>query len=394
MEKRILAILLAFTLAFSMATTAFADGRDTTPQVGDVVGTGTIAGAEVTYLPLSAIVPNSADMLDFVIDPLGLLDLPVGHVLPDLSPSTNAVSFDNSPIVGVFNTSSIDVLLSVDLSVAADGVRVVVDEDELQTTDDDTEASILFWVELNVDDITDTTDVTTDDFVGFAQVIAFGVGGSTDDDVTLCFVLPGLPSEFRVTAVDSPTVYLSETLEYSDDFVGTAFKFGGVFNENANWDDAEISIQAVFTVEAYYVGATGVVAHPTIFGLLTAGTNVDGAGAVVVAPVFIDRPAGFGGEVALTAGFIVGDGFVAELTMDGLTPRQWIIVPFYGGGLYIESMYYQAIWPMVDGTSFGYVPGSGNLYIELGGATTATGSDILITMTDGTEYTLTVITAQ
>lgn len=285
-EKRILSVLLAVILAFSMITPAFA----TLPSPGEVVGEGDIVGADVTDLDLSALVPTNAN-LNFSIDPYGLLDMTLDTVIDELVPVTNEVVFDNTPILNVSSRSARDLLLTVDLAVTkAENVEVVLEEAAL-TADNNEDAAILFWVEPNIARM-DGTDDTTDDFVGFGRVIPFGEY-EEDDEVVLSYRLPALPSRLRLTSVDP--IELEEELVYTDDWVAVAFSFGGVFNQNADdWADVDVAIEVTFTVEALHANAAALAYVPGVFALLSAGTNVNGTDNVVN-PTFINFPAIYGG---------------------------------------------------------------------------------------------------
>lgn len=339
------AIILAFVLVFSMVTPIFAASLET----GQIVGAGDVPETDIPEELLSGVVPTAGNF-DFTIDPFGLLDLTLGDVFdPDASP-TNAVAFDTDAktVLGAHSTSSVPTILTVAMAVTntdgtttANGVTVVGTAGEVTGN---TNNNVLFWMEPNRTNLKTPANEATANFVGAGEVIAFGTHGAP---VTAAFRFAPIPTQLHVVEV-SPALELERRPTTVDDRNGTAFSFGGVFNQTATWTDAvNVGIRVVFNLIEAPEGITSIVFAESggqpVANLIASGDNVLEASApgfvgptLVAKPVLIgvtpsetppDPPAvGFWGS---QTGFTITSPTVASVAVADLAAGA-VNVPFVG----------------------------------------------------------------
>jgi hypothetical protein len=316
--KKGISILLVLILTMSLITPVFA-GSFTTDggsyATGGVTGDGGFIGTPTFNEILSGYIPTSAS-LNFLVDPLGLTGMTQGETL-DVNDRTNIVEFvggTDGNVLRAYSTSSIPVLLTVDLAVSSTTeLTAVLTEGDVGATEGATEGDtyILFWMEPNVDVL--NTDGDTYDWLG--RVIPFGYAGD-NDDVTVLYRLPEVPHEPRPVSGTAPNfVFQLFPVDGAPDYYGTGFRFGGIFNQFADWDDSGASISVLFRIEAVPTG------HDIDEYLSDGGTEIfamlddfDAGGTPYTAPAFIDIPelVALGGGV----GFVVNGNVVRTATLN------------------------------------------------------------------------------
>jgi|GEM_PF-3040194 len=367
--KKKLAILLAVLMAFSMVTPVFGTvawpGND--PSTDYVYGGGDIIYADEPPPILSGIIPTG-QLLDFTIDPLGLLSAAQGQVI-DLTQRNNEVLFD-TPVLRASNSSSVPVFLNVALAVTGlEGITAVTTIGDLGRGTN-TNRNVMMWMRPNVD----VHHTDSDAFVGYTHVIPFGATA-----VNALYLLEAVPHELYVYT-PAPNLELAwRPEEDAEEQYGTAFSFGGMFNEAANWgayaDPGDpdnlpdpipptplaIGVQAVFTMTeipadgedgAYIDGLEDLIDHAvdTPYGLLPPFETV-GAGDDYVAPTmvawstiiatgvlipYLPPAAGFFGGNAMAGNFGSATNFIQSNSIgDGIN----ISMRFFADGQDIDSVW-------------------------------------------------------
>jgi len=311
--KKKLAMLLVFVLVFSMATPVFAS----LPTPGDIVGEGTINDAEWPEELLSAAIPTTGN-LNFTIDPFGHLTLVPGDTI-DLENRTNEIVF-TTPYFGITNSSSVDVIVNVALSLTnednddtPDGVIVVATEALVAPTGN-TANNVLFWLEPNRELLKTPAGDAADNFVGVGRVIPMPASDGTTA-TNVAFRLAPIPTNVVVDTVSPLT--LERVPATANDRNGTAVRVGGIFNQNADWSDAsaiDLRVRAIFSVVEMYEDATTTILQydsaDLAYGLLGASSNLtSNISGAFVAPTHIAMP-------AIVAG--VGAGFRSGAGISGI----------------------------------------------------------------------------
>lgn len=302
MKKRI-ALMLAVVMTFSMFTTAFATIPDPI-QSSEAIGEGTVQPAVALPPPeLSAIAPTAAN-LHFIVDPFGVTTLNVNDNL--LEGARNDVLFSGGSTLGAVNKSSVPVVLTTNLHVStAQNANVVYAGGDVVRHD---APNIMFWLEPASAPIS-TIPALTAPIAGAGQVVPFtAVAGGAD----VHFLLDALPHWPRVTATQPAIVVEWEEVDGAEP-TGVAFNIGGVFNHLANWTtgDVNLVINVTHGIRPVAGTATGIITHPTIPSLITAGNNVTEAATGVVSLNLVDLP-----DVPIDG----GDGHIYVGTGPGFRP--------------------------------------------------------------------------
>lgn len=280
----VLSLVVSMLVPFSVSATEFTD----LPAQATVQGVGQAVSFETHGDILGGILPTSTT-LNFVIDPLGIIGLTAGNTIADANP-TNLVIFTGGDVVSAYNTSSVPVVLSVDLSFGTAGSTAV---NSVAAVTENNEANVLMWVEPSAEMATrgDTT------FAGINRVYAYGTSGD------IRFLLDEIAYDFDVTGPVGangvlPTVMIP--VEGEPSTIGTALRFGGVVNTNAgvSWDEVgEMTLRAVFTMSVACAAAIAAAVEPSAtipYGWLDDHTATGGD--TYTAPVLIPRPEGVGGQ--------------------------------------------------------------------------------------------------
>lgn len=326
--KKILAIALSAALILSATSVAFA-----VPGDGIVTGDGDTLYIDTDVLD---IVLPTASMLDFTIDPQGLLGLDAGgKKLSELQGSGEIIPVGQ---VNVINESSYDVTLGVTLkarhnssSHAATAItffnsKAAFDSaNGTQATEDNN--NVLLYTAVSSEFISDTNSTT---FVGLSDGFIFNATGINGvDQNKLSFVLP--EAEYLVTPDVSPGDYLLTLV--ADTGSGVAFKLGGYVNTNADWSKyAEgintIGLDAVFTAAKT---TTSDIASAKPERAAVGMTNGADAYAVVSDLEFFAAP-----------GFITGPGTTATALPSAVASSKGdstnIEIPFYADGKTTKSL--------------------------------------------------------
>jgi hypothetical protein len=349
--KKKLAILLAFVMVFSMVTPVFA----TLPGAGTIIGEGETVGLPDVDEVLGGLLPTNVN-LNFTIDPFGLLDLTPGQVIDTTEAITNTVAFDIEPLFRAYNTSSVDVIMQVALSLtdAAAGAPVglipVATEVAVTANDD---ANALFWMQPQ------TEVMTTDDaaFVGADRVLP--VPGTTA--VNAMFRLDAVPHQLMVVdpvgAGNSADFEIQRLPIDPDALNGTAVMLGGIFNEDGDWDgNEEVRLRAVFTMHEIHETATFAATPYVMYSgdVVAAGLIAGGAGTANLiaattpqpAITLIEMPYAWGGSVVTgVVGWLELHAHVPGLASIAITPAAggtttWVmpnnVNNAVGGSLWVE----------------------------------------------------------
>lgn len=383
--KKILAIALSAALILSATSVSFAVAGD-----GIVTGDGDTLYIDTDVLN---IVLPTANMLDFTIDPQGLLGLDTGgEKLSELQGSGEIIPKGQ---VNVVNESSYDVTLGVTLkakhnssSSAATAItffnsKAAFDSANTTQATEDTN-NVLLYAAVSSEYIFDKNSTT---FIGLSDGFIFNATGiNSVDQNKLSFVLP--EAEYLVKPNDPSPGQYSVTL-ISDTGSGVAFKLGGYVNTNADWSKYAdgtntIGLDAVFTA-AKTTSADTVTAAKTDraeVGMLGTADSY----AVVSNLAFFAAP-----------GFITGPGTTAVALPAAVTSSKSdpsnIEIDFYADGLSIQKIGLAGInftLPTAEYTL------SGNKLIikkDTGFtfASTSTGAkNMVLTLSDSSTYTFTI----
>lgn len=286
--KKGLAIFLVLSLIASMMMPFSVSA--TWPPTGYLTGEGHPATFQTHADVLGGVVPTSV-ILNFAIDPQGLLGLTVGDTIADAVPS-NLIVFGNpevedDDVVAAWNTSNVPVVFNVELSFGTAGSTAVFTEADV--TEGDT-ANVLMWVEPSAEVATEG-----DTFVGIGLVSPFGTAGdTTGGDVR--FLLEEVAYQYVVAgAVDAQGVVPTNRVRVADtpNSHGTALRFSGIINLEACWEDVgRMTVSALFSMVEACETAVAAAATPSAtvpYGWLNTFTT---GGDTYVPPTLITIPEG------------------------------------------------------------------------------------------------------
>jgi|GEM_PF-2771327 len=242
--KKLLALVLAGAMLFSLNFTAFAASEINDPANGNQAITG---DGETTYIETDKflVVLPTADNWDFILDPQGLVGAYRASQLPGLSASETNLFVDGATdedlkdfagkiIAGDYaptaqNRSSFEVSLGVDVKVTGD-VNTVSSAGAVEAGDN-TDENIFITAILAKEAVT-TNIVSTP--------VKFATGSDLDGLVAVPLDKSGQTLSFLLENADY--VYTgneSQGFSYdkkSDSFgYGTQLSLGGFVNKNANW---------------------------------------------------------------------------------------------------------------------------------------------------------------
>lgn len=346
-----------------------------------VVGTGGVVSLGTWGEVLGGNVPTAGSNFDFVIDPFGLIDLSAGDVI-DFEDRSNAIVFnpgvENGDVLVAYSTSSVPVLLTLDLNVTAANAYPVQTEAAVTAGNTAGSRQFLIWMEPNVvEQVCGNTE--GDVFAASGSVIPFTVGANVIR-FRLNEVAHRLVATGRVATTGGDTTnnrVLPVALEHvpgTPAKSGTSFRFGGIINTNplVDWsnggaDNVEIRVNVVFTMSPAstlaantdYFLAAGLLSDGTtsIFGLVATHTSY-------TAPTLIPIPGVEGGGNVLTpnpGGWIVTDINVAPRWVARYVSGDFVMLPagsfmMYGGVV------------IVNAASGGFTPGRHVLYVAHGTA--------------------------
>jgi hypothetical protein len=245
--KKIFAFLLSAALALSMTSVAFA-------APGDVTGDGTTYYVDTTLVDME--LPTGA-LLDFTIDPQGLLDLDAdGKKLSELHGSGDIIPAGQ---VNFVNQSTYPVTLGVTLKAKSDstydsGTPITFFNDKTafasanstQATEDNN--NVLLYAAVSSVDISDRSATQ---FVGLTDGFIFNAIGINNVGANkLSFVLP--EAEHLITPQNTnPVTYAIDLIPGSGH--GCAILLGGSVNTKADWSayaapsGNTIGVDAVFS---------------------------------------------------------------------------------------------------------------------------------------------------
>jgi len=232
--KKLLAMLIACAMMFSLSMTAFAsdpydDASDSSDNKGTLVNVEHIIDME---LPTDA-------AFDFVLDPLGLMSIEDDGtaLLGDLE-GGKIVPLGDAALV--MNFSSLPVVLTVEFGLECDDdeLTFVTAIDDVE--EDDKEAfNALIYIVPSKAAITDATIDLEEDFAPAAE------GYVIEDDAELVFLFPAAPYTVERDGLD----FVLELVDDDTGF-GTALQIGGWVNTQADWTkyESDVDLDIVFTV--------------------------------------------------------------------------------------------------------------------------------------------------
>lgn len=404
--KKGISILLVLSLLASILVPfpVIAGPAGTGTPIGDlpvntsgVTGTGGVVVIDTFGDVLGGSLPTAAN-LDFIIDPLGLMDLTAGDEVPD-EPVSNVVDFgtDGDSILRVYNTSSVPVVVTATLSATATNATVVSDADAV-TAGDTTARNVLFWMEPNVS--MQTAGDT--DFEGLGQGIAI-----TGTSTSVQFRLESRPHRLFATG---PVANLVLPVELrptaaAEGQYGTSFSFGGVINTNAgtDWSNGHLNNVAM-QVNALFVmtrASAGVAALPAETAYMTDGSTTPLAygmlasystgGDTYTEPTLIDLPEGLSGGGGSGGGWTPpAVGFQVQGPVN-IAAGSWQTVPFIypNAESRVQSVTHNGFAANVDQHFRANGTDRANSVIAFNyGASTR---EIVVTLNDSSVHTITLI---
>lgn len=241
-KRKLLAVLLTLTMVMGSALTAQAAN-------GDATGTSTITGTgDVDYVDTTiykVVIPTTG-ALTLNVDPQGLAGLAEGEskTAAELAAYAGKVTGASTPVV--LNASSVDMTVSVALTLTGDATGVTSEA----AVEADTNNNILLYA------VPSSTAVTSaDDTAGAATGYTAGTTGVviTTSAATVEFLLPAAEYEYAKAEGTGALSYARTETPCQ----GTGISFAGLVNTKADWSDyvketdpSEIGMTAVFSFAA------------------------------------------------------------------------------------------------------------------------------------------------
>lgn len=241
-KKRFLAVLAAATMLVSAVPTYAADPNVVTGEgtsVGEITGGSTIA--DFSKDEIYKVTLPTSNSLDFIVDPQNLTQLASGESMEvDINTTGSGVIFSNG-IAAIKNESNVDVVVTVKLTAAGDGVNFMSTQEEMDPESDT--ADMFLAAVPGVNKVTIASDQSVENYVATGTAVAI-----TEAEASLAFKL----NKAIYVATNNGTSFdygIATGDKYADNYDAAAFKIGGVVNKNADWSVVSASglyITAVF----------------------------------------------------------------------------------------------------------------------------------------------------
>jgi hypothetical protein len=219
--KRVWAVLLAATMVIGstvgVSATTFNTESETTGVT--VQGTGSVDYVKTTVYNVG--LPTTT-AITLTVDPQGLSTMAddSSATAADLADAAGKITCTS--IVPVTNAGSVPVKVSVTMGITGNATV----KDKIEDVDADNVANVLMYA------VPSAVDTENED--GYqASNTGIVLGASTQSDTTIGFVLPAADYVFKKDASGASTYERDETKSVH----GTALKFEGLVNKNADWSD-------------------------------------------------------------------------------------------------------------------------------------------------------------
>lgn len=258
--KKILAAVLAATLALAPTAVYAEEVTDAAAASGSATSTGELEGyvdEEAFCVVLPAV---SSDALKFALDPQGLLTIKDNTYATDTAVTAGAIVFPESTnttktyssIFTAVNRSSYDVTMSLDLSVenASPSGLTFVDSAEDAVSGDGLNLYLALVPEKSYVGLNTTGDAATvatgsaivDSYTADpATSYAFAIDNSSLK-ATAAYNLQGNEDNYSIVATATSAAIGASTYEYqldedASDWKAVGFSITGKCNKNADWSD-------------------------------------------------------------------------------------------------------------------------------------------------------------
>jgi hypothetical protein len=285
MAKKLFSIILALALVFSVSTGVFA-------ATGPDTGTGTVTGEGDTVAldtEIYSVVLPTGNLLNFTLDPLGLLGLADGSSAGLDTLTGGQIASDT--IAGVLNKSSVAIDLKIGLVITGD-----VTATDTASVGADTANNVAIYVRPSKTNVTDTL-LPTLKKVGTAvtgATLAEGADGAFQLNKT-GYELNFLLGKAKYLAKNTGGVYTYEYDTAAANGNGTAITIEGRVNSNADWSEfvdgtKSVGLAAVFSYTEADSAVNTALAGPDLKDSATSPAPILGLKAAAGSTVTVPTP--------------------------------------------------------------------------------------------------------